>query len=159
VRTYQTSPHPRGCNGYNRLYWSARYPIDTDGFIRYRRFGEGTYDENEEEIQELLAERDEISSWTVQFSTLDLLEALRQKASIFGRKPALAILSTSATVTSAPTQVVGSSRTSNLSVRVPLSPPLPVNGFRTPSRGFYAAHAPCAPRPVAPTSIPLRRSA
>lgn len=34
--------------------------IDADGFIRYQHFGEGAYDENEEEIQELLTERNEI---------------------------------------------------------------------------------------------------
>jgi thiol-disulfide isomerase/thioredoxin len=45
---------------YDNRYWPARYLIDADGFIRYQHFGEGAYEENEEEIQELLSERDEI---------------------------------------------------------------------------------------------------
>ncbi len=45
---------------YDQHYWPARYLIDADGFIRYQHFGEGAYEENEEEIQELLAERSEI---------------------------------------------------------------------------------------------------
>lgn len=49
-------------DSYNNRYWPARYLIDADGFIRYQHFGEGAYEENEEEIQELLSERDEISS-------------------------------------------------------------------------------------------------
>ena len=47
-------------NAYDNRYWPARYLIDADGFIRYQHFGEGAYEENEEEIQELLEERDEI---------------------------------------------------------------------------------------------------
>ncbi len=47
-------------DAYDNRYWPARYMIDVDGFIRYQHFGEGAYEENEEEIQELLAERDEI---------------------------------------------------------------------------------------------------
>jgi hypothetical protein len=35
--------------------------IDADGFIRYGHFGEGAYDETDQKIQELLAERDRIS--------------------------------------------------------------------------------------------------
>ncbi len=49
-------------DSYNNRYWPARYLIDADGFIRYQHFGEGAYEENEEEIQELLSERDEISN-------------------------------------------------------------------------------------------------
>ncbi len=47
-------------DAYDNRYWPARYLIDADGFIRYQHFGEGAYEENEAEIQELLAERDEI---------------------------------------------------------------------------------------------------
>jgi thiol-disulfide isomerase/thioredoxin len=47
-------------NAYDNRYWPARYLIDADGFIRYQHFGEGAYDENEQEIQKLLAERNEI---------------------------------------------------------------------------------------------------
>jgi hypothetical protein len=32
------------------------------GFIRYQHFREGAYEENEQEIQELLAEKDQIQS-------------------------------------------------------------------------------------------------
>ncbi len=49
-------------DAYNNHYWPARYLIDADGFIRYQHFGEGAYEENEQEIQELLSERDEVSS-------------------------------------------------------------------------------------------------
>jgi thiol-disulfide isomerase/thioredoxin len=48
-------------DAYDNRYWPARYLIDADGFIRYQHFGEGAYEENEQEIQELLAERDGIS--------------------------------------------------------------------------------------------------
>jgi thiol-disulfide isomerase/thioredoxin len=47
-------------DAYDNRYWPARYLIDADGFIRYQHFGEGAYEENEEEIQDLLAERNEI---------------------------------------------------------------------------------------------------
>jgi thiol-disulfide isomerase/thioredoxin len=48
-------------NAYNQRFWPAWYLIDTDGFIRYRHFGEGAYEETEQKVQELLAERDRIS--------------------------------------------------------------------------------------------------
>ncbi len=48
------------CRVFSRR--ASRTMIDADGFIRYEHFGEGAYEENEEEIQELLAERDKISS-------------------------------------------------------------------------------------------------
>jgi thiol-disulfide isomerase/thioredoxin len=47
-------------NAYDQRFWPAWYLIDADGFIRYRHFGEGAYDETEQEVQELLAERDRI---------------------------------------------------------------------------------------------------
>lgn len=37
-------------------YWPAKYLIDKDGYIRYARFGEGGYEETEEQIQLLLRE-------------------------------------------------------------------------------------------------------
>ncbi|MBV9453579.1 MAG: redoxin domain-containing protein [Rubrobacter sp.] len=46
-------------DAYNQLYWPALYLIDADGFIRYAHFGEGAYDETEQEIQMLLSERDQ----------------------------------------------------------------------------------------------------
>ncbi len=44
------------------MYWPVWYLIDADGFVRDQHFGEGAYEETEEKIQELLNERDEISS-------------------------------------------------------------------------------------------------
>lgn len=47
-------------DAYDQRYWPAMYLIDADGFIRYRHFGEGAYEETEAMIRELLAERDRI---------------------------------------------------------------------------------------------------
>lgn len=41
---------------YDNNYWPAKYFIDKDGYIRYSHFGEGDYDQNEQVIQQLLAE-------------------------------------------------------------------------------------------------------
>lgn len=41
---------------YNNHYWPAKYLIDKDGAIRYTHFGEGSYAETEQTIQELLGE-------------------------------------------------------------------------------------------------------
>ena len=46
---------------YGQRFWPAWYLVDADGFIRYRHFGEGAYDETEHKVQELLAERDRIT--------------------------------------------------------------------------------------------------
>jgi len=43
---------------YGNRYWPRKYLIDAEGFIRYDHIGEGGYDETEEQIRELLAERD-----------------------------------------------------------------------------------------------------
>jgi thiol-disulfide isomerase/thioredoxin len=48
-------------NAYDNRYWPAIYLIDTDGFVRYKHFGEGAYGQTQEKIEELLAERDRIS--------------------------------------------------------------------------------------------------
>ena len=48
-------------NAYDQRFWPAWYLIDADGFIRYRHFGEGAYDETEKKVKELLAEKDRIS--------------------------------------------------------------------------------------------------
>jgi hypothetical protein len=48
-------------NIYDNRYWPAIYLIDTDGFVRYKHFGEGAYGETQEKIEELLGERDRIS--------------------------------------------------------------------------------------------------
>jgi thiol-disulfide isomerase/thioredoxin len=47
-------------DAYDQRYWPARYLIDADGFIRYKHFGEGAYEETEKKVQELLAEKDRI---------------------------------------------------------------------------------------------------
>ena len=48
-------------HAYDQRFWPAWYLIDADGFIRYRHFGEGAYEETDQKVQELLAERDRIS--------------------------------------------------------------------------------------------------
>jgi thiol-disulfide isomerase/thioredoxin len=48
-------------SAYDQRFWPAWYLIDADGFIRYRHFGEGAYEETNHKIAELLAERDRIS--------------------------------------------------------------------------------------------------
>ena len=48
-------------NAYDQRFWPAWYLIDADGFMRYRHFGEGAYDETDQKVQELLSERDRIS--------------------------------------------------------------------------------------------------
>jgi thiol-disulfide isomerase/thioredoxin len=47
-------------NAYGQRFWPAWYLVDADGFIRFRHFGEGAYEETEQKVQELLAERDRI---------------------------------------------------------------------------------------------------
>ncbi len=49
-------------DAYDQRYWPAWYLIDADGFVRYKHFGEGAYDETEKKIQELLKEKDRISN-------------------------------------------------------------------------------------------------
>jgi len=44
---------------YQNRYWPRKYIIDIDGFVVYDHIGEGAYEETEEKIQELLAERSE----------------------------------------------------------------------------------------------------
>jgi cytochrome c biogenesis protein CcdA/thiol-disulfide isomerase/thioredoxin len=41
---------------FSNQYWPAHYFIDAEGRIRYHHFGEGSYDESERVIQQLLAE-------------------------------------------------------------------------------------------------------
>jgi thiol-disulfide isomerase/thioredoxin len=45
---------------YGQRFWPAWYLIDADGFIRYKHFGEGAYEETDQKVQELLAERDRV---------------------------------------------------------------------------------------------------
>ena len=47
-------------NAYGQRFWPAWYLVDADGFIRFRHFGEGAYDETEQKVQELLAESERI---------------------------------------------------------------------------------------------------
>jgi thiol-disulfide isomerase/thioredoxin len=46
-------------DAYDNRYWPAWYLIDADGFVRYRHFGEGAYEETEGKIRELLLEKEE----------------------------------------------------------------------------------------------------
>jgi len=43
---------------FNNSFWPADYLVDVTGKIRHHHFGEGKYDETEQQIQELLKERD-----------------------------------------------------------------------------------------------------
>lgn len=43
-------------NAYGNQYWPAEYFIDVNGKIRFTHFGEGNYDESEQNIQTLLKE-------------------------------------------------------------------------------------------------------
>jgi len=47
-------------DAYDNRYWPAWYLIDADGFVRYRHFGEGAYEETEAKIRELLEEKDQV---------------------------------------------------------------------------------------------------
>ncbi len=53
---------------YQNRYWPRKYLIDIDGFIVYDHIGEGGYEETEEKIQELLAERAERLGETITLS-------------------------------------------------------------------------------------------
>jgi thiol-disulfide isomerase/thioredoxin len=44
-------------NAFGNQYWPAAYFIDATGTIRYHHFGEGRYDEQEQVVEKLLAER------------------------------------------------------------------------------------------------------
>ncbi len=44
-------------NAYENRYWSQKYLIDSDGYVRYDHNCEGAYAETEKVIQSLLAER------------------------------------------------------------------------------------------------------
>lgn len=46
----------RTWRAYDNRYWPAKYLIDANGVIRYTKFGEGSYDETERLIRELLEE-------------------------------------------------------------------------------------------------------
>lgn len=43
---------------FNNRYWPAQYIIDADGQVRFHHFGEGAYDQSEQVIRQLIAERD-----------------------------------------------------------------------------------------------------
>lgn len=44
-------------NAYGNNYWPRKYIIDIDGYIAFDHIGEGDYEETEQKIQELLAEK------------------------------------------------------------------------------------------------------
>jgi thiol-disulfide isomerase/thioredoxin len=43
-------------NAFNNEYWPAVYIVDAQGRVRYHHFGEGSYDEQEQVVGELLAD-------------------------------------------------------------------------------------------------------
>ena len=43
---------------FDNVYWPAKYLLDKNGVIRYRHFGEGSYDKTEQWIRNLLEETD-----------------------------------------------------------------------------------------------------
>jgi thiol-disulfide isomerase/thioredoxin len=55
-------------NAFKNRYWPAKYLVDKDGYIRYTHFGEGAYEETEQKIRELLAERG--TSLSAEFESL-----------------------------------------------------------------------------------------
>lgn len=65
---------------YQNRYWPRKYLIDIDGFVVYDHIGEGAYDETEEKIQELLAERRERLGEDISISE-SLVEVDAEKAS------------------------------------------------------------------------------
>ena len=46
-------------HAFHNRYWPAKYLIDKDGTIRWTHFGEGSYDEAENQIRDLLGEAGE----------------------------------------------------------------------------------------------------
>lgn len=46
---------------FGNQYWPAFYVADTEGRIRYHHFGEGSYDEAEDEIRQLLTQRNGVA--------------------------------------------------------------------------------------------------
>ncbi len=44
-------------NAFRNRYWPRKYLVDIDGYVVYDHIGEGGYEETEQKIQELLAER------------------------------------------------------------------------------------------------------
>lgn len=49
---------------YKNRYWPRKYLIDIDGYIVYDHIGEGAYEETEDKIKELLAERNAVLGLT-----------------------------------------------------------------------------------------------
>jgi len=46
---------------FNNRYWPAKYLFDQDGNLRYYHFGEGSYEETEAAIQQLLSVKEEMT--------------------------------------------------------------------------------------------------
>ncbi len=68
-------------NAFHNQYWPAHYFVDAKGEIRYHHFGEGSYAESEEVIQQLLRERD---SGMVVTGLVDVKASGSQAAADFG---------------------------------------------------------------------------
>ncbi|PIN84828.1 MAG: thiol-disulfide isomerase [Candidatus Diapherotrites archaeon CG11_big_fil_rev_8_21_14_0_20_37_9] len=55
---------------YNNHYWPHKFLIDADGYIRYDHIGEGSYEETEAKIVELLNEKDSGENISVEDSAI-----------------------------------------------------------------------------------------
>lgn len=63
---------------YANRYWPRKYLIDIDGYIVYDHIGEGSYEETEQKIQELLQERSKKLGEAVNFDDMPLSSDLSQ---------------------------------------------------------------------------------
>ncbi len=52
---------------FNNQYWPAHYFVDANGQVRYHHFGEGSYEDSERVIQQLLAEAGEAAAASAGF--------------------------------------------------------------------------------------------
>jgi thiol-disulfide isomerase/thioredoxin len=58
-------------NAYRNRWWPHKYLVDIDGFVRYDHIGEGSYEETERIIQELLKEKMEREGNQKQLANVD----------------------------------------------------------------------------------------
>ena len=83
---------------FNNSYWPADYLIDAEGRVRHHHYGEGKYDESEQQIQELLKEHNP------QLSVNGLVKvaatALRPRRTAMSNRPRPTLVTTAATASS-----------------------------------------------------------
>jgi thiol-disulfide isomerase/thioredoxin len=70
--------HYNTWDAYGNNYWPEEYLIDIDGLVREHNIGEGNYAETEQNIQELLKERDQALgiTQTIPTGTLDITQSV-----------------------------------------------------------------------------------